>query len=291
MKKYIQRKRILTFSWLVLFFAFLLFAFSGGVKAQKAEDFKAEGKGLVSRVAPGEELPIEVKLMNFGEGEKVDVTISYKILNSLDQTVFKRSETVAVETTSHYVKRIKIPEHFSEGDYTVVTEIIYQNQKAPAVSEFQFTVEKKILGVFVSQFIIYSIVGVVLAVVLIYIGRFVRRKRASRFEAHDYSDVKKEERGFYEMIGDMIMQMRYQHGTRAIEVASKIDGLVIDENTGKVLDINKDPAEIVTLLMIYYKKEFGKKADFISKRIDKKGASKDPNVNKNVEMIQKYFSE
>lgn len=258
--------------------------------AQNNKDFQTEGKALVSRVAPGETLPIQVKLMNFGEGEKVDVTIHYKILNPLGKLSLSEKETVAVETTASYIRKIKIPNHYPDGKYTAVTEIEYEGQKVPATSQFQFTIEKKILGVFVSQFIIYTIIGVILAVILILVGRFINRRRRSRFEAHDYSDIKKEERVFYELIGDMIMQMRYQKGKRAIELAQKIEGLVVDDESGKVLDINKDPAEIVTLLMIYYKKEFGKKADFLSQRIDKKSGSKDPEVNKNISMIKKYFS-
>ncbi|MCD4693811.1 hypothetical protein K8R62_00425, partial [bacterium] len=163
--------------------------------------------------------------------------------------------------------------------------------KVPAISQFQFTVENKVLGIFLSRFILYTIVGIFLAVIFIFIGKFINKKRKSRFEVHDYADIKKEERIFYELISDIIMQMRYQYGKRAIELAQKIEGLIVDDESGKVLDINKDPAEIVSLLMIYYKKEFGKKADFISKRIDKKGAGKDSEVNKNINMIKKYFSE
>ena len=264
--------------------------FNAYAQAQNNKDFQTEGKALVSRVAPGETLPIQVKLMNFGDGEKVDVTINYKILNPLGKLVIHEKETVAVQTTASYIRDIKIPEHFSEGKYTSVTEIEYNGQKVPATSQFQFSIEKKVLGIFLSRFIVYVIIGIVLAVILILAGRFIRRRRRSRFEAHDYSKIKKEERVFYELIGDMIMQMRYQKGRRAIELAQKVEGLVVEDGTGKVLDINKDPAEIVTLLMIYYKKEFGKKADFLSKRIDKESGSKDPEVNKNISMIKKYFS-
>jgi len=278
-------------SLIFLILPFLIFGFISPAFAQDISDFKTEGKALLTRVAPGEKLPISVKLMNFGEGGRVDVTINYVIENSLGKKVSQESETVAVETTSTYIREVPIPEHFSPGQYTAVTEIEYDGQKVPAISEFQFTVENKVFGIFLSRFILYTIVGIFLAVILIFIGRFINKKRRSRFEVHDYSDTKKEERVFYEMISDIIMQMRYQYGKRAIELAQKIEGLIVEDESGKVLDINKDPAEIVSLLMIYYKKEFGKNANFISKRIDKKGASKDSEVNKNINMIKKYFSE
>jgi len=289
MKKSLFSQKILLLSLSLFLVSGFLF-FNAYAQAQNNKDFQTEGKALVSRVAPGETLPIQVKLMNFGDGEKVDVTINYKILNPLGKLVIHEKETVAVQTTASYIRDIKIPEHFSEGKYTSVTEIEYNGQKVPATSQFQFSIEKKVLGIFLSRFIVYVIIGIVLAVILILAGRFIRRRRRSRFEAHDYSKIKKEERVFYELIGDMIMQMRYQKGRRAIELAQKIEGLVVEEESGKVLDINKDPAEIVTLLMIYYKKEFGKKADFLSSRIDKKSGSKDPEVNKNIGMIKKYFS-
>src|SRR6056297_3585180 len=289
MKKSLFSQKILLLSLSLFLVSGFLF-FNAYAQAQNNKDFQTEGKALVSRVAPGEILPIQVKLMNFGDGEKVDVTINYKILNPLGKLVIHEKETVAVQTTASYIRDIKIPEHFSEGKYTSVTEIEYNGQKVPATSQFQFSIEKKVLGIFLSRFIVYVIIGLVLAVILILVGRFIRRRRRSRFEAHDYSKIKKEERVFYELIGDMIMQMRYQKGRRAIELAQKIEGLVVEDETGKVLDIDKDPAEIVTLLMIYYKKEFGKKADFLSKRIDKESGSKDPEVNKNISMIKKYFS-
>ncbi len=62
--------------------------------------------GLVSRVAPGEFLPISMKLLNFGSAQKVDVTVSYQIIGPQQQEIYGAEETVAVETTAGFVKTI-----------------------------------------------------------------------------------------------------------------------------------------------------------------------------------------
>ena len=258
---------------------------------KKMGDIKTEGAGLVSKVAPGETLPISVKLMNFGEGETVDVIINYKILNAQDELVKHEKETVAVETTASYTRKIPLPPDLPSGEYTAISEIQYKGQKVPAVSQFQFTVEKKIFGIFVSEFILYSVITLILVVGVIFLMRYIDKERKRRFSPHKYSDVKKGERIYYELIGDMIMQMRYREGDKAVELAKEVEGLEIDEDSCRVLNIDKDPAEIIALLMIEYEKNFGKKkADFISQKVNQKKPNTDKGLNKNIEMIKKYFS-
>src|SRR3989344_8622170 len=97
--------------------------------------------GLVTRVAPGELLPISIKLSNFGGGRKVDVTITYGIYNSDNQAVYVTSETVAVETTASFIKTIQIPFDAAPGKYVAKASIAYKDQLVPATTDFPFTVE------------------------------------------------------------------------------------------------------------------------------------------------------
>lgn len=290
---YSKNSALLKIGSVIVFLFLVISAVSTGeVKAQKKlGDIKTEGDGLVSRVAPGESLPISVKLMNFGEGRTVDVIISYKILNEGDEVVIHEKETVAVETTATHKRKIAIPHDLPTGEYTAISEIEYKGQKVPAVSQFQFTVENKIWGLFVSQFIVYGLVVVITAIVAILLGRYVIKERKRRFGPHKYSDVEREKRIYYELISDMIMQMRYREGDKAVDLAKQVEGLDIDEDSCRVLNIEKDPAEIIALLMIQYEKNFGKKkTNFVSQKVNKKKPPQDKSLDKNIEMIKKYFS-
>lgn len=267
------------------------FVFAGSAQAQDSATIKTEGTRRVSRVAPGESLPMTVKLMNFGEGERVDVTVHYNVVDPLGRVMIHETETVAVETTASFKRDIPIPPNFPTGQYTAYSQIEYRGQKVPAKSQFQFTVENKFWGLFISDFIQYALITVIVAILALIATRFVVKERRKRFAPHKYSNVKKENRIYYELISDMIMQMRYREGDEAIELAQDIEGLKIEEDTGRVLEINKDPAEIITLLMIQYEKNFGrKKANQISKHMSRKKPQNKDTLNKNLEMINKYFN-
>jgi len=256
----------------------------------KTNEMETGSGRLVSKVAPGEFLPISVKLINFGEGRRVDVDVDYQILNSNNVVVFSQSETVAVETTASFVKNIQIPLDLPSGKYIASSKITYEGQEVPATSKFEFSVERKIAGIFVSQFILYGTVTILVGIAFAVLSRLIIKRRASRSNPHEYSDVPKEERLFYEIISDIIMQMRSHKGDQAIQIAGKIDGLVINEENGRVLKINKDPAEIVALLILQYQKSFGKKMVFSPRESDKETKELLRPVEKNLDIIKKYFN-
>ena len=78
----------------------------------------------------------------------------------------------------------------------------------------------------------------------------------------DYSDIPHETRVFYELISDTIMEMRQQVGENALEIAKQIEGLTIDEKTGRVLKLSAKPSKIVADLVSGYEKALGKKVSF-----------------------------
>jgi len=245
---------------------------------------------LISKVAPGEFLPISVKLINFGAGQRVDVTIDYQILDSdEDDVVVSYSETVAVETTASFVKNIQIPFGLPPGKYIASSNIVYEGQEVPAISKFEFTVERKIAGIFLSQLILYGAITLLVGIAFAIVSRLIIKRRVSRGTLHEYQDVPKQERLFYEIISDTITQMRSHKGDEAIQIAGKIDGLIINEENGKVLKINKDPAEIVALLILQYEKTFGKKISFSSRESDKEAKERLRPIEENLNIIKKYF--
>jgi len=270
----------------------LAMGFSPHLKAQAPEtaEVKTSGGALISRVAPGEFLPISVKLVNFGGGRRVDVTIDYQILNSNNIAVVTQSETVAVETTAGFVKNLQIPYNLSSGEYTAVSKITYEGQEVPATAQYQFSVEKKIAGIFVSQFILYGAFTLIIGIAFAVVSRLViKKRRASRLSPHDYSDVPKPDRLFYEILSDTIMQMRYRVGDQALALAHNIDGLTIDEQSGKVLNITRDPAKIIALLVLQYENQLGQKISFALRKTDKETKKHLAPVDKNLVVIRKYF--
>ena len=221
------------------------------------------GAGLASKVAPGEFLPLSVKLLNFGSRNKVDVTILYEITDLSGKTIYTSKETVAVETTATFVKTVQIPFETTPGRYIAKSSIAYQDQIAPATTEFPFSVERKILGLFQNDFILYGSITLLMSVLVGLVARAVgRRRRLTRSTPFDYSDIPRGERTFYEILSDTIMEMRERAGDDALDIASNIDGLKIDKATGRVLAMTENPSRIIATLVSEYEKLLGKKVSF-----------------------------
>ena len=145
---------------------FFLLAFGIFASAQEsninssinAGKITTQSENTENRLAPGEFLPISVKLVNFGEQKRVDVVINYKILDSNNNEIYSENETVAVETTASFIKRIQLPYNIKPGLYTVESILNYPDQQEPAISKFPLLVEEKIAGFFKSDLIFYSVI-------------------------------------------------------------------------------------------------------------------------------------
>ena len=219
--------------------------------------------GVPVKVAAGEFLPVEVTLKDFGSGSKVDVLIKYSIFDNTDKEIYSTSDTVAVVTTASFVKEVQVPLGVPPGIYVAKTSIIYLGQLSPATTEFSFTVERKILGVFQSDLILYGGLTTSFSVLMVLFGyTLVKRIRAARLHVFDYSYIPKNERVFYEILSDAIMTMRMRAGDEALFIASNIDGLKINSKTGKVVSFTSSPSKIIATLVREYENVLGKKVSF-----------------------------
>lgn len=274
------------------FLFFLFFSFIFPFSAVRAEQpvlpaVQTSGGGLVSKVAPGEFLPVAVKLLNFGSNWRVDTVMTYEIRDGSGRVVYSANETVAVETTASFVKTIQIPAGTPSGRYVVRSSIAYQDQIVPATSEFPFTVERKMLGLFQSEFYFYGGITLVVSVGAGILGHlWLRRQRRMRFAPLDYSDLPRRERIFYELVSDTIAQMRQHVGDQALAIAENIEGLVIEGESGRILKLKKSPAKIVGALIQEYEKSLGQKVSFALPR----GGQSSTRVHddKNLVVINKY---
>ncbi len=250
--------KTLFFLPLVMFFlvcAGFVLAESGGITSSY------EGTG--NKIAPGEILPISIKLVNFGSQKRIDVLVSYKILNADKQEVYSESETVAVETTASFIKRIQLPPVVKQGQYALLSALSYPYQEDPAVSELSFTVENKVVGFFVSDLIIYFLSFILIIVALsFFIFNFTGWKQKHSVAFHDYSDKPKEQMIYYDILSDVLSQMRLRIGDSALEIAKDIPNLEINDKNGLIVNIEKDPAKIIALLIARYEKMSGQHISF-----------------------------
>ena len=90
----------------------------------------------------------------------------------------------------------------------------------------------------------------------------IEHRRVTRLTPFDYSDIPRDRRTFYEILSDTIMQMRRRVGDYALLIASRVDGLTIDVETGRVLALKGHPAQIIAHLVSDYGDFLGKKVSF-----------------------------
>ena len=161
--------------------------YTTSAQEKKGVRVKTEDGGLIARIAPGEFLPISVKLANFGGGGTVDVTIHYQIFDDSKTILLTETEVIAVETTASFTKVIQMPYNTLPGRYTARSSITHEGQKVLATSNYQFTVERKIAGIFVGQFVIYGILTLLFFIEFIIMNRlFVKRRRVNRLALDTY---------------------------------------------------------------------------------------------------------
>lgn len=243
----------------------------------------------VLEIAPGEFLPIAVKLTNFGDKKEVQVLVNYEIQDAGDKVFFRLSEMVPVEATASFVKNIRLPITLPSGQYFAFSKINYPDQAAPAVSKFEFAVKRKFLGLFIDQLAIYSLVIIFIGGSFFVLSRIFIGRRTRRLALLDYAEVPKESRLFFELISDIIASSRKQNGDRALELAAEIDGLVLDEEDGRVLNVNKAPAEIIALLILKYEKAFKKKIKYQPRRSSREMKKQLKFLEENLAIARKYF--
>ncbi len=86
-------------------------------------------------VGSGEELIASVKLINVGSAGRIDVFLDYTILDPEENIIFKRRETVAVETQANFVRTFDIPKDSKAGSYHILAQIVYADGKYAVADE------------------------------------------------------------------------------------------------------------------------------------------------------------
>lgn len=89
----------------------------------------------------GDNLIFTANVMNLANDKRIDVTLKYSIVDSNDNVLASKSETVAVETQASFVREIKAPDNAPPGKYNLKTELFY-NDSNEAIGEDSFEIKK-----------------------------------------------------------------------------------------------------------------------------------------------------
>lgn len=241
-----------------LFIVALCVALPHGVLAQ---NIQADTLVQDPRIAPGEGLPVRTKLINTQSVRRVDVVLMYRILDSEDKTIDEDTETVAIDTTATIFHVFTLPLSLPSGRYQLEVEALYPGQEFPAYSSFGFLVEPKIFGMFRSDLALFSALAVVLLASAILGFALMQRRRYHSMIPRDFSHVSEHERVYYEIVSDVLQQMRFSIGAKAVRIASRVEGIELD-GKGGVARLTRDPAEVVADLVTTYEQATSKKLGF-----------------------------
>ncbi len=144
------------------------------------------------KTAIGDEMVANIKIVNNGYIDIVDVTIQYSIIDMDNNTIIAKEETLAVGRTKTINRRLRIPSDAKPGRYILYGKITYEGRIATA-SDFFEIVEKKgeLLDL---QVMILAAVSIILIIVIKivsnvkkknklkchYCGRFYKNEKSLR---------------------------------------------------------------------------------------------------------------
>tara|TARA_B100001179_G_scaffold80382_1_gene56768 strand:+ start:122 stop:922 length:801 start_codon:yes stop_codon:yes gene_type:complete len=248
---------------LYIFICALTFIVAGNGYAQTEPKVFSAGELRITEIGRGEELPVEIQLVNFGTpNERVDATLVYSITYKENGAeLFRTTETVAVETTASFNRDIIIPNDFPYGDYSISVDVRYQGQIFPALSESGFVVVRKAFGYPITHWINALLILLVIVLLVIFLQKSIFTQKHG---PTTYTHVSEDERIYYEIIHGIIHELHYHVGDDAIKRISKnIPGLRMSDDGEHVLEISAPIVDIIPVLMQKYHEISGKHLNVI----------------------------
>lgn len=76
-----------------------------------------------SIVSAGDEVIMQINLMQLGDQRRKDVIVSLFLLDDKNQGILKSTETITLETKASMIAKLNIPENVKEGIYSINIEI------------------------------------------------------------------------------------------------------------------------------------------------------------------------
>lgn len=275
-----------TIIWILLFL--LVFNFLSPVSAL-ALSIAIHVPEKYTDVEAGERFYFEMEIKYPENPIRRDLILQYEIKK--DGEIIAQSKFLkAIETQASFMDFIVIPESTDKGLYIInVTIRDYEGLEEEVSASFQVTGGRRAqLRIYFLIFLSAFSFVALLIMIQLFMTRVITKGHLRHLSSHEYSNVPKNDRLFYEIISDTIMQMRHRVGDKALELALNIDGLSINDE-GRVLKINKNPAKIIALLILQYEKQLGKKVSFALRETNQETKKRLTQVDRNLVLIRKYF--
>ncbi|MBI2450814.1 MAG: hypothetical protein HYV52_00530 [Parcubacteria group bacterium] len=213
-----------------------------------------------TEVVGGDRLYFEVEIKYPENPRRKDLRLEYQIFEN-EIVIASEKALRAVETQASFLDYIVVPKGAKSGIHelnVVITDYAVLHQEVSAT----FKVLKgrdRVVNYFLILLGAIALVGVLVVIQLIYGGR---GNSGGGIKLQSYSHVSKDERLYYEIAASIIAQTLSLVGEKAIKAAQGIDGLEVDEKTGKVLRIRGDPAKVISSLIRSVESNFGKRMSF-----------------------------
>jgi hypothetical protein len=138
-------------------------------------DVRAEIEKKYKKILPGEEILSQIRLFNLGGDGRADVLIEYEIKDYEGNDIVSETESLAIETQSSFIKKIKVPENTKEGMYVFYVKASYNGKVASASDNFEVVSAKKI-----NKEIIYIIITILAIIMGGIIYRFIINRKGRR---------------------------------------------------------------------------------------------------------------
>jgi hypothetical protein len=92
-------------------------------------------------LSSGDDLGFDLKIINMGSKERFDITLTYKIIDSKENLILTKSETIAISTTTSQRREITLPTTMRPGNYKLKVFATYDDKMASSM--FSFDIVKK----------------------------------------------------------------------------------------------------------------------------------------------------
>ncbi|MBW2976444.1 hypothetical protein KY347_03285, partial [Candidatus Woesearchaeota archaeon] len=124
-----------------------------------------------TKVTAGNNMETQITLLSMGLPKKLDVSITYTIMDMAGNTISKEYETIAVEKQLTFAKSFPVPENLGPGEYLIAMEVSYANAIATAGELFTVIEEPvKMPKLFKMQNLVWLIAS--LAVTIMILGAY-----------------------------------------------------------------------------------------------------------------------
>ncbi len=121
------------------------------------------------KVSPEYNVIANIKMMNMGDLEHIDVLFYYAIKDFEGNVLTFKEESLFIEKELEIVRRLKVPENLSPGNYIFYSRVSYEEISATSADVFTVTEKVKVSN------LVLLVIVILLIIILIYLLK--KRKR------------------------------------------------------------------------------------------------------------------